>query len=301
MVYSMLGLSVINILLWLLILFFSHEWMKKRTPYYSLDADLLYIELTEGYASKLISNMVEHLTGAQINFLKEFQYRRFELEEMKEFMCTLPVIPAITGGDLCYMWSSVQFASHGMLFGGLLGSTIMTVSSIMLWWYAFVRSRRVIRIFIVSFYIAAPFVFMGAVATYTSAAWHVQEMVPRIRGGGPAVGTSVMFCYANCLLSCMPLIIFTGMFGRGFEEARNEARSESKRFMKDNRELYAEYAHANLNAGPGGYGAMDAAPAPMLLGADAQMQQMQMQQAAYYSPDKQYHQQPGVPPGHLQR
>jgi len=156
-VHMALGATVLSIISWIVIVTSGDEWIKKRNVFYSIDTDLLYVYVGHGYVGKAFQKTAEHLTGNQIAILNAFPHKRFLLEEFREFICTLPKIPGYTT-DLCLMWTGVQYASWMMLFGVVVGSILLAIAGILLYWYAFIKARTITRIFYKVFYILAPLV-----------------------------------------------------------------------------------------------------------------------------------------------
>jgi len=170
-VYMSLGATVLSIILWISIVSFGDEWIKKRNLFYSIDTDLLHVYVGHGFVGKAFQKAAEHLSGDEIAILQAFPHKKFYLEEFREFICTLPKIPGYTV-NLCLMWTGVQYGSWMMLFGVVLGTIFMAIAGVLLYWYAFIKARKITRVFYKLFYILAPLVQITATAGYVSATIH---------------------------------------------------------------------------------------------------------------------------------
>jgi len=284
-VKSCLSLTALNILSWVYILLVSKDWLKKRTPYYSLDGTLLNIKVSHGVYSKVIGAGMESLTGGEENALSKLFLARktFHLEEFREFVCALPKYPSMA--DLCDVWTGVQHASWMLLFCGVVGCILLSVAGGLLYYYAFNRARAKTRNFIKLFYVLAPLVQLAGVVGYMIATVRVSEMVPKVSGGGAVFGSSVLYALSATMFSFIPLIMMNSMLGKILEESRNEARSALKKFKREEGELYG----SNLYGATGNSAAGVAQGKPDAGGAGQEMLQQafapqHQQQDAYYQP-----------------
>ncbi|CAK0793751.1 unnamed protein product [Prorocentrum cordatum] len=282
-VYMSLGATVLSIILWIAIVSIGDEWIKKRNLFYSIDTDLLHVYVGHGFVGKAFQKAAEHLSGHEIAILQAFPHKKFYLEEFREFICTLPKIPGYTV-NLCLMWTGVQYGSWMMLFGVVLGTIFMAIAGVLLYWYAFIKARKITRVFYKLFYILAPLVQITATAGYVSATILVEDMLPA--GQGVSVGSSVMFSFGACLLSAVPCVIVSFMLGTLHVEKVNEFRSDQKKFAKENPELY---------------GSTDTpTPVASVQGAEFGQQQGPWQTQGQWQPQGPWHPQGWQPQGQMQ-
>lgn len=233
-IYITLFFTFASVVLWAVVIC-TDEWIKKRNPFYSIKGNLFQITMGEGYASMALSSVLDSMSSGKLTWLRDLQHKEFMLDEFKEYMCVLPKIPGWTG-NLCSIWEFVQIVSWGLLFCVGFSCLVLSAGGGLLYWYAFVKPRASIRMWIKICFSMAPFLQICSVTAYILACQRVEEMFPKVSGA--SLGSSVMFACACTVLSLFPFFIFAAIGGKVQEEDRNEALSEQKKFARETPGLY---------------------------------------------------------------
>lgn len=255
-VYTALSLGVITIVLWIGLLSREEGWIKKACLFYTIDANLLEVTVSEGVAQKLFAGAVG-LSPGSTKVLRDLVHGKSDLQNFKEYMCGLPDLAAFGLKPLCGIWTSVQWSSWGLCFAVGMGSTCLAVATGCLYWYAFVSARSNVRMWYLTLHGAASMFYVFGMAQYFWFSASLHDMPPS--SPESPHGPCCMFGAFLCILSLIPLFL-VGMMGETYDEKINEALSAGKKDLRDFRKDVERDETAMLR-NEMNYGAMDGAQA----------------------------------------
>jgi len=255
-VYTAMCMSMITLILWAGLLTRETGWLKKATLFYTIDANLLEVTLSEGVAQKLFTASVG-LSPQKVKFLKKMAHRKTDLQDFKEYMCGLPDLHLVGLDALCPIWNGVHWSSWGLIFAVLMGSIFLTLATMALYWYAFVSARSKVRTWYITLHFGASMTYISGLVQYWVFASFVNDMPPS--SPESPHGPCCMFAIFLCFLSLVPLTL-VAMIGETYEEKVNEALSTGKKELRDYQKDWERDETARL-AHELKYGSMNSAQA----------------------------------------
>jgi len=255
-VYTAMCISMVSLVLWAGLLTRQQGWLKKSTLYYTIDASLMEVTVSEGIVQKLLTGGVK-LSPKREQFFKSLVRRQTDLQDFTEYMCGLLDLRVLGLQNVCNIWVMVQWSSWGLIFAVLVGSICLALATMALYWYSFVLARANVRKWYTFLYGAASMSYISGMVQYFVFTSHLHDMPPK--SNESPQGPSCMFGVFICFLSLIPLTI-SAMIGATYEEKVNEALSTGKKELRDYQKDWERDETARL-AHELKYGSMNSAQA----------------------------------------
>lgn len=234
----------------------SETWIEKLSVLYTIKAGLWTVHMGHGVAGHVVKGgmtAVGSIFGQGDFMSRTFGFdKTMDLQEFQNFVCTLPQVPGVTL-NMCAIWQNVLYASWGMLIGIGFGLSFMIAGAWLLYNYAFVKARKLARVWALALLIAGPMTLLLAETQYIIITCKAADMPPMIGSSSDTIGLSASLAAVLTLLSFVPALIFALLIGRTREEHRVEFARDLKASALEQAQGELFYSNDNFQYGSAGY------------------------------------------------
>lgn len=210
---------------WIVLLFQSEGWIKKITLFYTVDAGLTSVRVSQGVVSAAAGSVVALMSPELRRQLEQMQMREYGLQEFREYICQLPLL------DACAPWEHVQISSWVLLVVMILSLVAYTIGAGLDYHYHFHKAREVNRWWANMLYLNAPLAMSLANLQYVLFASEVRNMQP-VDNSMP-IGPNLWKAVLLLICSWIPAAVSYYLGGNNLAEELNEMLAEKKKQARE--------------------------------------------------------------------
>lgn len=243
-----LGATLFIGVAWLVIISIPFGWAKKMCLFYTINAGLYRIELAGGVTQKVMGAVAATVNKHAEKKLRELEPNSYTPVEFTQYMCQLNIlgITSVLGGDPCSIFGSYTYSAYALIILVGIASCFLFAGCGMMYMWAFKKSHRKSRQWIMGIFGTAFFLYLVGIMQYAFISDQIKTMPPIT--DGTSWGFSVMFAFALTAASIFPVVV-AALISKTEQEMKSDDALYRKKL-----EMYAQQ--------PAQYGAVYPASGP---------------------------------------